>query len=335
MALVARWDFDGNTDKSGNGHDIDADIPENSSFVGDNTLYYDIPSITSLGKQFSFVFDFYQEQPTSSSAREGSMWVALNSSSGGNLFRLGIFDQGLFLSVGSGDDKRWNFDTDLTKRCRVLVTVDYKDLNMYIEYGRSYNFTSAAEMSAETGRALSLGQEWDTNSRSDMFDGEMFVVEYYDHVLTLDEFERELSFLPSPMLNAYYSNKETREMANIYSDLVEVKSKNLNSKLSFRQGKYLSIFENNGEQRKMGYFESKVLIQDVPAPNRKVMCFTQHGQLLDETYSAEDGTYRFDHLLLDTKYLFVAHDNQDTPNTPPEYQAVAAGFQTATPYVED
>ncbi|MDN2661855.1 hypothetical protein OW492_00520 [Psychromonas sp. 14N.309.X.WAT.B.A12] len=132
-----------------------------------------------------------------------------------------------------------------------------------------------------------------------------------------------------------WANKQTKEEANNYSNEVQTLHVDTVSTLVLKSGNYKNIINQDGESRAMGYFESKVLIQDIPAPNRKVMCFTQYGQLLDETYSDSSGKYRFDHLLLDTKYLFVAQDNQETPNTPPEYQAVAAGFQSATPYVKD
>lgn len=187
-----------------------------------------------------------------------------------------------------------------------------------------------------------------SNGTEDIFLGKMGMGAYYNRVLTDSEISSnylafrtgtgvEIQNKTLKVRTARWGNRKSRE-----STLLETPSliQNLTLKTNFnhlitKQGNYLNNLDRSGVARKAGYFESKVLIQDVPAPNRKVMCFTQHGQLLDETYSAEDGTYRFDHLLLDTKYLFVAHDNQDTPNTPPEYQAVAAGFQTATPYVED
>ncbi|MEG3753085.1 hypothetical protein [Psychromonas arctica] len=134
--------------------------------------------------------------------------------------------------------------------------------------------------------------------------------------------------------NFIFSNKETRSQANPQPDVLQYLKQSQLPKLATKQGNYSSSIDQEGNPRAMGYYESKVLIQGSPAANRKVMCLTQYGQLLDEVYSSDDGTYRFDYLLLDTKYLFVALDNQLTTNTPPDYAAVAADWQTPIPYKE-
>lgn len=79
-----------------------------------------------------------------------------------------------------------------------------------------------------------------------------------------------------------------------------------------------------------GYIESTVTISGVGV-RRRVLCFTQDGELVGETYSrASDGVYRFDLLWLNQRYMLVAQD--DPVFGPADYNAVAADFQLPTPY---
>lgn len=79
-----------------------------------------------------------------------------------------------------------------------------------------------------------------------------------------------------------------------------------------------------------GYIESTVTI-DGEGVRRRVLCFTQDGDLVAETYSrASDGKYRFDLLWLNRRYMLVAQD--DPAFGPADYNAVAADFQLPTPY---
>lgn len=79
-----------------------------------------------------------------------------------------------------------------------------------------------------------------------------------------------------------------------------------------------------------GYIESTVTINGEGVA-RRVLCFTQSGELVGETMSrASDGKYRFDLLWLNRRYMLVAQD--DPAFGPADYNAVAADFQLPTPY---
>ncbi|MEV3817266.1 hypothetical protein RI537_14225 [Aeromonas salmonicida] len=79
-----------------------------------------------------------------------------------------------------------------------------------------------------------------------------------------------------------------------------------------------------------GYIESTVTINGVGV-RRRVLCFTQDGELVGETYSrASDGVYRFDLLWLNRRYMVVAQD--DPAYGPADYNAVAADYQAPKPY---
>ncbi|MGL6310846.1 hypothetical protein ACSZMD_14015 [Aeromonas veronii] len=79
-----------------------------------------------------------------------------------------------------------------------------------------------------------------------------------------------------------------------------------------------------------GYIESTVTISGVGV-RRRVLCFTQDGELVGETYSrASDGVYRFDLLWLNKRYMLVAQD--DPAFGPADYNAVAADYQAPKPY---
>jgi hypothetical protein len=82
-----------------------------------------------------------------------------------------------------------------------------------------------------------------------------------------------------------------------------------------------------------GYIRSTVTINGVGV-RRRVLCFTQDGELVGETYSrAEDGVYQFDLLWLTRRYMVVAQD--DPAFGPADYNAVAADYQAPAPYPAD
>lgn len=79
-----------------------------------------------------------------------------------------------------------------------------------------------------------------------------------------------------------------------------------------------------------GFIESTVTISGMGV-RRRVLCFTQDGDLVGETYSrAADGVYRFDLLWLNRRYMVVAQD--DPAYGPADYNAVAADYQAPKPY---
>lgn len=79
-----------------------------------------------------------------------------------------------------------------------------------------------------------------------------------------------------------------------------------------------------------GFIESTVTISGMGV-RRRVLCFTQDGELVGETYSrVADGVYRFDLLWLNRRYMVVAQD--DPAYGPADYNAVAADYQAPKPY---
>lgn len=91
------------------------------------------------------------------------------------------------------------------------------------------------------------------------------------------------------------------------------------------------FWQRDGVQNVLqGYIESTVTI-DGEGVARRVLCFTQDGDLVAETTSrASDGKYRFDLLWLNRRYMLVAQD--DPAFGPADYNAVAADFQLPKPY---
>lgn len=130
-----------------------------------------------------------------------------------------------------------------------------------------------------------------------------------------------------------FSNKETKTEANSYAEKVHIAAENDQLSLLGKSGNYSSILSSNGEQRPIGYYQSTVLINESPSANKRVLCYTNNGQLVDETVSDSEGKYRFDYLDLNKKYMFVAQYSNEA-NTPPDYTAVAADWQKPTPYGE-
>ncbi|MFZ3404595.1 hypothetical protein LCG94_14935 [Aeromonas salmonicida] len=82
-----------------------------------------------------------------------------------------------------------------------------------------------------------------------------------------------------------------------------------------------------------GYISNKVTING-EGVRRRVLCFTQDGELVGETYSrASDGVYQFDLLWLNKRYMLVAQD--EPAYGPADYNAVAADYQAPLPYPAD
>ena len=98
----------------------------------------------------------------------------------------------------------------------------------------------------------------------------------------------------------------------------------------FCQGQDMNWVRDGNQNVLQGYIESTVTI-DGEGVRRRVLCFTQSGDLIAETMSrAGDGKYRFDSLWLNRRYMLVAQD--DPAFSPADYKAVAADYQLPTPY---
>ncbi|WP_252347650.1 hypothetical protein [Aeromonas hydrophila] len=105
------------------------------------------------------------------------------------------------------------------------------------------------------------------------------------------------------------------------------------SALAITKGRDLCWIRDGVQNVQQGYIRSTVTINGVGV-RRRVLCFTQDGDLVGETYSrAEDGIYQFDLLWLNRRYMVVAQD--DPAYGPADYNAVAADYQAPAPYPAD
>ncbi|MGY3872601.1 LamG-like jellyroll fold domain-containing protein [Aeromonas dhakensis] len=105
------------------------------------------------------------------------------------------------------------------------------------------------------------------------------------------------------------------------------------SALAITKGRDLCWIRDGVQNVLQGYIRSTVTINGVGV-RRRVLCFTQDGELVGETFSrAEDGVYQFDLLWLNRRYMVVAQD--DPAYGPADYNAVAADYQAPAPYPAD
>lgn len=106
-----------------------------------------------------------------------------------------------------------------------------------------------------------------------------------------------------------------------------------NSRLLMTRGRDQFWLRDGVQNVQQGYIRSTVTING-EGVRRRVLCFTQDGDLVGETYSrAADGVYQFDLLWLSRRYMVVAQD--DPAYGPADYNAVAADYQAPTPYPAD
>lgn len=105
------------------------------------------------------------------------------------------------------------------------------------------------------------------------------------------------------------------------------------STFAITKGRDLCWIRDGVQNVAQGYIRNKVTI-DGEGVRRRVLCFTQDGELIGETYSrASDGVYQFDLLWLNKRYMLVAQD--DPAFGPADYNAVAADYQAPLPYPAD
>ena len=170
-------------------------------------------------------------------------------------------------------------------------------------------------------------------------------VAIYNRLLTFDEItarnqllQGSMKWISSPMA-PIPANQETRAQfqpqdvawrgspGSVYAGPVLAQELTPFPMIKGRDYFWLRDGVRNVEQ---GYIESTVTI-DGEGVARRVLCFTQSGELVAETTSrASDGKYRFDLLWLNRRYMLVAQD--DPAFGPADYNAVAADFQLPKPY---
>ena len=210
--------------------------------------------------------------------------------------------------------KKTYVNGDLVQTVSVEDQSSTSDLSLSL-FSRSGNFQTTASlgMLAFYGRVLSPTE---IGARASLAFGEL-----------------DFSYHAIDLTKSTFSNKETKKQANNYPSKVQfISQKNKVEAISQLNG-YKSFLNSKGVARDIGYYESKVFIGGEVSPNKKVFCFLNNGSLIKETISNEQGTYRFDYLDLNKKYMFVAQYSNEL-NTPPDYTAVAADWQSPIPYKE-
>ncbi|MCF2909996.1 hypothetical protein L1285_16875 [Pseudoalteromonas sp. DL2-H2.2] len=121
-----------------------------------------------------------------------------------------------------------------------------------------------------------------------------------------------------------WANAETREQANPYGYDIRYLSDSYEPTLVHRSTNTQLL---NVQQ---GYISDRVTINGLAAPDRRVLCYLQYGDLVAETRTDEQGNYRFDNLFADHRYMIVAQDKPEFGEA--EYNAVAADYQQPTEY---
>ncbi|MDE8809503.1 hypothetical protein P0C28_09530 [Aeromonas hydrophila] len=172
-------------------------------------------------------------------------------------------------------------------------------------------------------------------------------VAFYNRELTAAERQARATLFTKPydvklhQMTLTVANQETRSQFQpqdlvwrgtppMFAGLVNTNEITASLLLKGRDYFWLRDGVRNVEQ---GYIRSTVTINGVGV-RRRVLCFTQDGDLVGETYSrASDGVYQFDLLWLNRRYMVVAQD--DPAFGPADYNAVAADYQAPAPYPAD
>ncbi|MFQ2387277.1 LamG-like jellyroll fold domain-containing protein [Aeromonas dhakensis] len=172
-------------------------------------------------------------------------------------------------------------------------------------------------------------------------------VAIYDRILTVSEIaERQTHHLDAPefkpvSITATPANQEPRAVFQP-QDVVwrgtppfypGPTNPQKNTTMPLLKGRDYFWIRDGVRNVEQGYIRSTVTING-EGVRRRVLCFTQDGELVGETFSrAADGVYQFDLLWLNRRYMVVAQD--DPAFGPADYNAVAADYQAPTPYPAD
>ncbi|WP_429111642.1 hypothetical protein [Aeromonas veronii] len=201
-------------------------------------------------------------------------------------------------------------------------------------------FTRTADINAATPttntytKGKMLGRLYTSDSPIKGFFSEIIL---FDHFADFIEVFSETTFKPH-QINAIPANQEPRSQfqpqdvawrgtPTMWAGPVNLQQQTQYPLCKGRDYFWIRDGVRNVEQ---GYIESTVTISGVGV-RRRVLCFTQDGELVGETYSrASDGVYRFDLLWLNKRYMLVAQD--DPAFGPADYNAVAADYQAPKPY---
>lgn len=92
----------------------------------------------------------------------------------------------------------------------------------------------------------------------------------------------------------------------------------------------LKLLDENNVQYLAGRIKGTVKQENIPAI-KKVLCFTEYGQLVAETFSDKMGNFEFKELRHDKKYMITTLAGHE-PNSPPDYHPDTVGYITPTAY---
>lgn len=350
--LIAHWDFDGPTDKSGNGHTLIHGSGATSfgrpiTLNGLSPHYFDVPTLLTLPNTFSLAVDMVLY-----SHNTGQALLALNQSSGyENCLLIGLYGANFERRLRTTNPT--NFPSEnlpLNTRFQFVLTFQAQGTTTAQKvYVNGYEVPSAAYTHPEllapelTARPFTIGQEWDSSGRSDFANVTFYEVKVYNGVMTPQEITdfsagKDAMSICSQPVTAIPANQEPRSQFQpqdvawrgtppLYPGPVNRQQQTKSPLCKGRDYYWIRDGVRNVEQ---GFIESTVTING-QGVRRRVLCFDQAGNLIGETMSrASDGKYRFDLLWLSRRYMLVAQD--DPAFGPADYNAVAADFQQPTPY---
>lgn len=350
--LIAHWDFDGPTDKSGNGHTLvhgsgGVSFERPLALYGASPHYLEAPTLLALPNSFSLAIDLILH-----SRADNQALLALNLGSYENAMVIGIYSGALDRRIRTTTAQNYSV-SNLPLGTRFQLVLTFQALTSTTAqklYVNGVEIPSAAYTHSEllntdaTAKAFSIGQEWDSAARTDFFNATLYEVKVYNGVLTALEAaefsagKEDVTVFLQPV-TTIPANEEPRSQFEpqdvewrgspgaVYAGPMPAAAVTTDP---LCQGQDLAWVRDGIQNVLQGYIESTVTI-DGEGVRRRVLCLDQAGNLIGETYSrASDGKYRFDLLWLNRRYMLVAQD--DPAFGPADYNAVAADYQLPTPY---
>ena len=140
-------------------------------------------------------------------------------------------------------------------------------------------------------------------------------------------FTSQINFVSSSLLFA--NQNQTREEA-FPNPTISFNIINTGELLTLPTHDRKTIYDSKGEMHLAGFIKGTVKQENIPAI-KKVLCFTQYGQLVAETVSDKMGNFEFRELRHDKKYMITTQAGHE-PDLPPDYHPDTVGYITPTPY---
>ncbi|WP_421323659.1 hypothetical protein [Aeromonas sp. 604176] len=219
--------------------------------------------------------------------------------------------------------------TDLTRQNRVLIIFKPGEYQVWLN---GIQILSIPTVTAQPPTKVMIHQGWYAPGvwGADTTISRVFLYRGYDHFSDMTMKVHPVKCVPAnPEPRAVFQQQDVawRGTPPMYAGPVNLQQQTQYPLCKGRDYFWIRDGVRNVEQ---GFIESTVTISGVGV-RRRVLCFTQDGELVGETYSrASDGVYRFDLLWLNRRYMVVAQD--DPAYGPADYNAVAADYQAPKPY---